>query len=31
MLERYSEQDEKLMGTPPEKVGENNNGSNGDF
>jgi spermidine/putrescine transport system ATP-binding protein len=23
MLERYSEQDEKLMGTPPEKVGEN--------
>jgi len=29
MLERYSEQDEKLMGTPPEKVGENNNGSNG--
>ena len=30
MLERYSEQDEKLMGTPPEKVGENNNGSNGD-
>ncbi len=24
MLERYSEQDEKLMGVPPEKVGENN-------
>ncbi len=24
MLERYSEQDENLMGLPPEKVGENN-------
>lgn len=24
MLERYSESDEKLMGTPPEEVGENN-------
>ena len=29
MLERYSESDERLMGTPPEKVGEQNGESNG--
>jgi len=29
MLERYSESDEKLMGTPPEKVGEQNGEANG--
>jgi spermidine/putrescine transport system ATP-binding protein len=28
MLERYSEQDEKLMGLPPEKVGENGDSMN---
>jgi hypothetical protein len=27
MLERYSESDERLMGTPPEEVGESDNGA----